>query len=177
MNKRERILLGVFTFALATGGGVLGWSTISRQWQARENALKTKLKQITEAKKWVAEKDTWLAKERWIAGTVPTLYQGQQTDAAFFEAIQRSLNQYQIEIVEQRILETQKAGGGVLVGIDLVLSSTLENLIRWLHIVQRPEAFRILSRIRLKSDPATSHIRTELSLKQYFDASQTAHTP
>lgn len=177
MNKREGILLSVFLFALAAGGGMLAWTTVSRQWQARKGLLEAKQEQIAEARKWVAEKDAWLAKEKWIAGTVPTLYQGQQTEAAFFEAIQKSLNQYQIEIVEQRIQDTQNAGGGVLIGIDLVLNSPLENLIRWLHAVQRPEAFRMLTHIRLKSDPATSNIRTEISLKQYFDASPIANSP
>jgi len=176
MNKRERILLAVFTTALVIGAGVIGWNKGSKFWRDQKSLLVLKQDQLAETQRWLTEKEHWLARERWVAGTALPVYEGQQTEAAFFQAVQASLAEHKIEIVEQRIQETQSGGGGVSVGLDLVLNSSLENLIRWLHATQRPQAFRTFTHIKLKSDPGNSNIRTETTLRQLYDSANMAQT-
>lgn len=171
MNRREQILAGVFLAAILGAAGIFAWLKASQHWQTQRRLLELKREQIAEAQSWLDSREEWLARDRWVAATAPTLYEGQKTEADFFQSIQTSLDQYGVKIVEQRIQETKGGGGGVFVGIDLTLDSPLENLIRWIHTVQQPAAFRMLSRVRLKSDPATANIRAEISLRQYFDSS------
>lgn len=174
MNKRERNLLLAFGLILVAGGGVVAWSKVSQHWGSRQGVLESKLVRLEEARRWLGEKDYWLARDQWVAETSPPVYRGRQTETDFYQSIQASLAEHHVEIVEQRIQPTQGGQGGVAVGIDLVLNSSLENLTRWLHEIQRPEAFRAFTYFKIKSDGGNSHIRAEVSLRQLHDANATA---
>lgn len=176
-NKRELVLLLIFLGALAVGGGVIGWSNLSRNLQAQKTLLKQKETELDQTRFWIEKEETWLAKNEWLAAHPPPQYRGPETDAAFVQEIQTSLGHSKIEIVEQRIEETKAEGGMVEVGISLVLSSPLEQLVRWLHETQKIDAFRTVTRIKLKSDADDTKIRTEISLVQLYNKSDTLPTP
>lgn len=167
-NKREAMLLAVFLAALFCAVAVISWRVFNRSLDNQKALLKQKIQALEEANNWIAEKDQWTAKGKWLEDHPPPPYEGAQTDAAFIDGVQASLARNGVEIIEQRPQEAQMGNRMVEVGINLVLSAPLEKLVRWLHDTQKTDAFRIISRIRLKSDADDSKIRAEVSLVQLY---------
>lgn len=176
-SKREFFLLLIFLGALAVGGGIIGWSNLSRRLDVQKSILKQKEAELDQTRFWLEKEALWQAKHSWLTAHPPPQYKGPETDAAFVQEIQASLGNSKIEIVEQRIEETRDGGGMVEVGINLVLSSPLEQLIRWLYETQKVDAFRMVTRIKLKSDADDTKIRTEISLVQLYNKSDTLPRP
>ena len=170
-NSRERILLLLFLSALFVGGGIIGWRSFSRHLQEQRTLLEQKQTQLEEARLWLNEKERWLSREQWVEGNRPPAYAGQQTEAAFVQEMQASLASHSVEILEQRIEGTLAAGTLMETKVDFVTSAPLENLIRWLHTIQSPEAFRSVDHIKLKSDENNTKIRAEISLVQFHEKS------
>jgi hypothetical protein len=167
-NNREKILLIVFLSALLVAGGVLSWNWVSRDLKARQERLKEKDDQLVELRRWIGEKNMWEAREQWLDSHSIPVYQKQRSEAEFVQAIQASLSKYGVQTVDQRIQETRDSARFVEVPIDLTVDATLEELIRWLYDVQRPDSFRVISQIRLRSTGDSAKIRAEVSLFQIF---------
>jgi len=167
-NKREKLLLIVFVSALLIAGGALAWNWLSRDLAVRQARLAEKESQLVELRRWLDEKPTWENREKWMNEHPLPTYQKQRSEAEFVQAIQASLGKYGVQTVDQRIQETREGAVFVEVPIDLTVDATLEELIRWLYDVQRPDAFRVISQIRLRSTGASAKIRAEVSLFQIF---------
>lgn len=168
-NNRERVLLALFLGALCIGGGLIGWRAFSGHLAAEKKRLAQKEVQLIEARRWLEEEETWLARESWLSENPPPPYAGPQTDAEFVRQTQASLAASQIEIVEQRIQETVSGSRFVEAGIDLTLTAPLENFVRWLHETQQVDSGRVIRRIKLKSDEADAKMKAEVSLMQLYE--------
>lgn len=168
-SRRETVLLLVFLGALAIAGMGMGWAFFSRHLAQQKAVLLQKEAMLKEAQSWLGEEEAWKAKGGWLKANPAPPYRGPETDAGFVQDIQASLARADIEIVEQKIQETKPAGGMVEVQIDLVLSSPLEKLVRWLFETQKAGIFRVVSRIKLQSDADEAKIRTEISLIQLYE--------
>jgi hypothetical protein len=172
-NNREKILLTVFLAALFIVGGVVAWKWITSDLQTRREALVRKDAELVELQRWIAEKNVWENREAWMKARPMPPYLKQRSEAEFVQTIQGSLSKYGIQTVDQRIQETRQSGSFVEVPIDLTLDATLEELIRWLYDVQRPDSFRVISQIRLRSTGDSAKIRAEISLYQIFTQENT----
>ncbi len=167
-NKREKLLLIVFVSALLIAGGFLAWNWLSRDLKVRQGRLVEKETQLVELRRWLDEKSIWESREKWMNTHPLPSYQKQRSEAEFVQTIQASLTKYGVQTVDQRIQETREGAVFVEVPVDLTVDATLEELIRWLYDVQRPDAFRVISQIRLRSTGDSAKIRAEVSLFQIF---------
>lgn len=168
-SKREQVLLVLFLGALLVAGGVLVGSAGLNRLGAKEKTLRQKETRIAELQEWLGEKDAWMAKGAWMEAHPLPLYEGQQTEAAFVQEIQGSLARHGVAIMEQRIQESAAGREVVEAGIDLVLQSSLEQLVRWLHDIRKAESYRAIRQIRIKSDPQGSTVRAEVSLVRFYE--------
>jgi hypothetical protein len=167
-NNREKLLLVVFVSALLIAGGVFAWKWLAHDLQTRRDLLAGKETQLAELRGWLDQKTMWENREKWMADHPLPPYQKQHSEAEFVQTIQGSLTKSGIQTVDQRIQETRDGSVFVEVPIDLTLDATLEQLVRWLYDVQRPEGFRVVSQIRLHSSGDSAKIRAEVSLFQIF---------
>lgn len=167
-NNREKILLIVFVSALLIAGTFLGWTRLSRDFAQRQTQIAKKDEQIAELRRWLGDRTVWENRERWMQSHPLPPYQKQHSEADFIQTIQASLAKYGVQTVDQRMQETRDGAVFVEVPVDLTLDATLEQLVRWLYDVQSPEAFRVISQIRLRSTGDSAKIRAEVSLYQIF---------
>lgn len=167
-NKREKLLLIVFLAALFVMGGAFAWKWLSSDLKTRRETLARKDAELVELQRWIGEKGIWENRESWMKAHPMPLYQKQRSEAEFVQTIQASLAKYGLQTVDQRMQETRENATFVEVPIDLTLDATLEQLIRWLYDVQRPNNFRVISQIRLRSTGDSASIRAEVSLFQLF---------
>lgn len=170
-NRREQLLLVLFLSALLVAGGTLGGNAALRHLRGQEKILRQKEGQLEEVRLWLQEKETWEARGAWLAAHPLPSYEGQQTEAAFVQEVQGSLSKHGVEILEQRMQESVAGRAVVEVGIDLVLQSSLEQLVRWLHDTRKADAYRAIRQIRIKSDAQSSTMRAEISLVRFYQKS------
>lgn len=167
-RNRERLLLFAFLSALAVAAGAVGWGEFSKSFRSQNAALGQRREKVKSLIHWIEGRETWQAKGHWMDGHPAPSYIGPETEAAFFQAIQESLAGSNVDIVEQKIRETKPSGRMVEVQIDLVLVSSLEHLIKWLHKTQGIDSYRAITHFKIKSDADNFKIRAEVSLVQYF---------
>jgi len=172
-NKREKFLLTVFLAALLIVGGALAWKWLSSDLKTRRDLLARKEAELVELRRWIGEKSIWENREGWMKAHPMPLYHKQRSEAEFVQTIQASLAKFGLQTVDQRIQETRESSVFVEVPVDLTLDATLEQLIRWLYDVQRPDNFRVISQIRLRSTGDSAKIRAEISLFQIFTQENT----
>lgn len=167
-SKREHMLLVGFACALFVAASIFAWTQLSH-YQAKQKAiLKQREAALEEARGWLDRADYWKARGRWLDGNRPPDYLGPETDAKFVQVVQSSLGRLGIEILEQKIRETKAEGRLMAVSVDLVLKGSLEQFVQWLYETQQVDSFRLIRRIRLKSDAEESTMRAEISLIQLY---------
>lgn len=98
----------------------------------------------------VAERPVWEARQRWMEENPPQAYAGWQTESAFAEEIQKSLQKEGIAIDSQSLRESRHEGDLVRMELELSLKADLEHIVRWLYTIQQPGRYIVIEEMNLK---------------------------
>ncbi|PTX95871.1 hypothetical protein DB345_08660 [Spartobacteria bacterium LR76] len=98
----------------------------------------------------VAERPVWEARQRWMEANPPQAYAGWQTESAFAEDIQKSLQKEGIAIDSQSLRESRHEGDLVRMELELSLKADLEHIVRWLYSIQQPGRYIVIEEMTLK---------------------------
>jgi len=164
LNKRER-LLAISLAVVLTGIGLLvfqSWS--AAHIAARRSQLATLRDNLAELNRWVSQEEFWLAKGRWLDANHPPAYRAEDSKSAFVEWSQKSSHQAGLAMSDLRLTGESASDGVVEVGISLVLTGRLEQLVRWMHQAQDVGTFREIRNIKVTSDADNSKVRAEVLL-------------
>lgn len=167
-TKNEKVLGGVF-LAMAVGLGLLLLATSARKWvqQGKRASLDLQAR-IAEAQQWLDEGALWSAREEWLRGNPLPVWLEDQSEADLIQELQASLGREGISINSQRLLASSGTGGRHDIGAELSLKGTTEQIVRWLHALQKPGEFISIRQINVRADPDKTNLRVDISLVRHY---------
>ncbi|MGC1479876.1 MAG: hypothetical protein WA771_05205 [Chthoniobacterales bacterium] len=177
LNKNER------TLALALGGAVFLIANLMLfQWatrQMRENRaeLAAARAEIGTAELLIAERPSWEALSRWIEQHPVETYAGSESNLAFAESVQRSVEAAGLSIESQSLREAEMEGDLVMAGLELDVRGPLAAMVKWLNDLQTPGSYVGIEKFTLKRADATSTMRLQLQVSKVFREVQVAQVP
>ncbi len=161
-EKRLAILLAS-AFAVVVLIAFLRWFTSHVATQRA--AIRAAKIEIADLGLWAENADFWRSRGAWMNEFPPPPYRSEDTRSACVEWTQRSATDNQLILANLQLQDETPPGDGVAeVGITLVLTGKLEQLVRWMHTVHDQRAFREMRRIKITSDADTSKVRAEVTL-------------
>jgi hypothetical protein len=146
----------------------------------RQGALEKKLTaqraDQRDAKSWLAQKDLWLQREKWMNEKQPKLQTVGQANAALLESLQTSARAQSLNILDQSFVEVKPDTKAQLpyqeISVRLNVGGSLESVARWLADIQQPGKFQAVPAISMKSDTDPAKILCELTVSRYYAPSR-----
>jgi hypothetical protein len=179
MNARELRLAIAFAAILVIGGGWLLFMQIGR-WkkniEQREFALS--LKKV-EADELLLQKDFWNTRSNWLSEKQPVFTSRKDADNTLYDLIEVSAKKAGITLLSRQQEQPEDQPGVIAAGIVVEAKGGLEKMLRWLHELQRPEAFISVKGMTLKPDVEDSAtiLLTEARIQKWYRRPATAAAP
>jgi len=168
LTKNEKVLGTVFAGVLLLMGLLIGVASVRRTVDAARREQSALSARIAELRQWETRRDTLERRAAWLRENSPPVWDEQNSTSRLVEDLQESLGRMNIEINNQRLLETAYHGKFCEAGVQLNLKASTEELVRWLYEIQRPGKFITVRQINLRSDSDKSNLRAELSIVKHF---------
>ena len=156
MNAREQRLAILLVAVLVFGGG---WAVFKRmsQWKASISSRESELvSKKAEADALLSQKDFWKTRSEWLAAKQP-VYPAKRADAdnAIDELIRDTARANGITIITPQAEEPEHLEAADSTSASMMISAKgpLEKMLRWLHGLQKPEAFISIKGLALAPDP------------------------
>ncbi len=168
LTKNEKILLSLIAVLIAGFLIVFTWKTLQRkaaEQLAEEFSIGTK---IGELRKWIDEENLWQSRALWLQENPPPTWERDKSEADLVQQIQSSLAEQGIDILSQRIGNTQELGDLQEVSVQLTLKGTTEEIIRWLHEQQQPGNYISLRQLNLRADSDKENLRAEIGMTRHY---------
>jgi hypothetical protein len=142
----------------------------------RQGALEKKLAALRteqrDAKSWLAQKDLWLKREKWLDEKQPKLQTVGKANSALLESLQTSARAQSLNIIDQSLVEVKPDTKAQLpyqeISVRLNVGGSLESVARWLADVQQPGKFQAIPALSIKSDSDATKVLCELTVSRYY---------
>lgn len=168
LASNEKRLLVIFLAACAICGGTLGAKALSsahKNMQARLAELR-ELSAVNE--RWLAEKDTWEARARWMEKFPAPAIEPELAASKLLSNLQSSLGAVGATIVEQGFSPAVRAGNFQVVPVRLKISASFGSFAKWLLDLQQAQSYLGIKKLSIKSDGEPSQIICEVEITQYL---------
>lgn len=165
LEKNLTIGLAVTIFLL---GNMFGVSALLRNKRSMQLESITLKGQQDEADLWLSQKDKWLTRKAWLDKTQPKASQPEAAQSTFFEELQKSARSSSLTIDEQSFGEVSDSTHFQSVSVKMRLTGTLENTVRWLATIQRPELFQAITSFTLKSEKDPPNVNVDMEIAKYY---------
>lgn len=120
---------------------------------------------------WLAQREMWLQREKWMNEKQPKLQTVGQANSALLESLQTSARGHDINIVEQSFVEVKADTKSQLpyqeIAVRLKVGGSLESIARWLVDVQQPAKFQAVPAFSMKCDTDATKVLCELTVSRY----------
>jgi len=133
-------------------------------------AIVTTAAKIAELDHWIAEGDVWKSRGQWLASHHPPAYRAEDTKSVCVEWTQNSASAAALALGSLQLREETNTGAIVEIGMNIVLTGTLEHLVRWMHRVHEEGGFREMREIKITSDADNSKVRAEVVLVFLYES-------
>jgi hypothetical protein len=158
MNARELRLAIAFIAILVIGGGFIVFTQIGR-WkkniEQREFALS--LKKV-EADELLLQKGFWDTRSNWLNEKQLVFTSRKDADNAIYDLIEESAKKAGVTLLSRQLEQPEEQPGMIAAGIVVEAKGGLEKMLRWLHDLQKPDAFISVKGMTLKPDVEDSAI-------------------
>lgn len=150
LNRNERLMAAalaamVFLFINLAGMGWIGGQM--RDARAEVSRLES---ESGAANTLLKERPYWLARQAWVAGHPPEVYDERTSRSKYVQDIQAGVQAQNLRIESQQPLETERDGRLALVGMEITVHGRLEAIVRWLHAFQQPGKYETVRNFTLK---------------------------
>lgn len=164
LTNREKHLGALLLTAACAGGLLVFFQWWSTHIVSQRAAITATLAELSELDLWVAESDMWQGRTEWLANHHPPAYRAEETKSACVEWTQNSASAAGLALSNLQLREEMSTGGVVEVGMSVVLTGRLEQLVRWMHRVHEGGGFREMREIKITGDADNSKVRAEILL-------------
>lgn len=156
MRRSERRLLLILLGLAAMIGCLLAsqslWGWQKRLHRAEQRAALAQL----EGEALLAEAGTWQAREQWLDEHQPILKDALEANQELTQAGE-SARARGLETLQRQLLEPESGALYHQLGFTMTVRGPLHAVFRWLHRLQHPQEFRVVSSLKVapdKEDPS-----------------------
>lgn len=177
LSPSERRLLFLFGGAvfLALNLLLIRHGLILRSALSREAAeLRTAL---AEDRMGISSTDDFSALRDWITRNPPPALSSDAASTTLLHAIRKTAADQKLTITEESLLPSSRLEDLSLVDLQLHLSGDFFQVVRMLFELQKPELWRAIPKISLKSGSTPSDTLVEMQIRQYHTAGEPTQPP
>lgn len=154
MKPRERRLLMILTLLAALAGmAILTQRLLRRQHLVERREQSLALRQ-TEARAMLADAPLWQERLGWLHNAQPVMSSANQASEELLETLVRSATRHTLSVQKKQLHEGVTKSFYSEVGVTLTVKGDLPSVFRWLHTLLAPDAFRVVSQLRITPDEA-----------------------
>lgn len=168
LTEKEKRLTVVLLMAVFLVVNLFGLVFLARKRKTLETDLLRLKTERLDAGNWLAEKDLWMERKKWLDVNQPRLKTSGEANANLLEALQTSAEREKIAIVEQVLLEPSAKPHCQEVGVKLRITGSLEAILRWLTELQQPARFHAVTTLSLKTDADPAKMKCELQVVRWY---------
>lgn len=170
MNTRELRLAIALVAILVIGGGWLVFTQIGR-WKKgiEQREFSLSLKKV-EADELLLQKDFWNTRSSWLNEKQLDYPGRKDADNALYDLMEQSAKKAGINLLSRQQEQPEEQPGVIAAGIVVEAKGSLEKVLRWLHELQRPDAFISVKGMTLKPDVEDSAVilLTETRIQKWY---------
>jgi hypothetical protein len=168
-TKNEKILFGVMLVIVFGMVNFYGYNWLAKKQAALELTAAELRADQAEARVDLKDLDESTKRQAWIKQHQPALGEADTAKAQVLDEVSKRARDNKLEILEQGLVEdvTQDAGGAQI-GVTLKVKGSMENLVRWLTALQKPDQFYAVSKFSLKADEDQKSMVCTLQLARYY---------
>lgn|GEM_PF-4964174 len=167
-SKSLYFLLSFFLFLIVAAGTFIGWNEIEKRKATLHAEIKTIQTAIAENDQWMNQAQMWKQREDWITTNQPTTAGADDASLSLIEGIQKSAQENNIQITDQKILTTQTTPNFFSTSVKVKVVTDMKSLINWLYLLQTPASFTLIDSFSLKTDAQSSNLACELTIVRWY---------
>jgi len=151
MKDSEKKLLLFFVGAVLIAGVVILLQFYFQEKKTIESDGDKLALEVVEIDALMEERDLWLARGQWLDENQPKFTSEDQANIPLYR--DAGAEGFEgVEIANRRAIAVEETEHFVQVGVDITAKGTLEDVFRWLHHLQHPESFRVVSNLQVQPE-------------------------
>jgi hypothetical protein len=154
MKASERRLLMILGVLAALCGGAILSQRLLRQQHAIERREQTLELQQMESRAMLTEAEMWRQRLNWLQSTQPVMAGENQASEQLLETLLAAAASHGLTVQKKQLHEPVTAAYYREVGVTLTVRGPLSSVFRWMHSLLSPEAFRVVSQVKITPDTA-----------------------
>lgn len=155
MKASERRLLMTLGVLVAICGGVLLSQRLLRRQHAIKRREHTLELQQMESQAMLAEAEIWKQRLSWLQASQPMMNSENEASEELLEFLLTTAAAQRLTVQKKQLHEPIIAAYYREVGVTLTVRGPLPSVFRWMHGLLAPEAFRVVSRLKITPDSAS----------------------
>jgi hypothetical protein len=168
-TKSEKILFAAMLTIIFGGANFYGYKWLAQKQVALELAAAELRADQAEARVDLKDLDESTQRQAWIKQHEPVLGEADTAKAQVLDEVSKRARDNKLEILEQGLVEeVTHDAGGAQIGVTLKVKGSMEDLVRWLTALQKPDQFYAVSKFSLKADEDQKSMVCTLQLARYF---------
>lgn len=168
LKQSERRLLAIFGIVVGLLLNILLVDWLLQQEKKGEALLSQSSLKLKTDQGWLADRDLWEDRGRWLDAQQPALSNANGAGADLLQSLGASAREQNIRIVDQEILPPRFQSAFQEIGVRMEVSGSLESMIRWLYRLQQPDLFQAAPSFALRSETDLGKVRCSLTVVRCF---------
>lgn len=167
-TRNEKILLLVLAAIIFVGGNIFGYRWLAKK-EADLKFVEANLKaDEAEGKVALLQVNTWAQRKEWIAAHQPKMSDEGETKSDVLNHVLKGARENKLEVLEQNLNDVQRGASGARVKVSVKVKGSMQDLVKWLTALEKPEEFYAVSTFSLKADQDQKSMVCTLQIARYF---------
>ena len=170
LSKSEARLLGIFATAIFLAANLLAirsWMSARRVLLQETSALEMKISEDRDA---IESAETLKEAADWIAGHRPPALSDDNASAALLDTVRKAAESQQLGIAAETLLPPTGTGEMAGANLQIKLTGAFPSIVRLLFDLQKPEAWRSIDKLTIRSEATPPNALLEFQIRQYYTA-------
>jgi hypothetical protein len=167
-TRNEKFLLAVLFAILFVGGNYFGYRWLAQKQTSLTLAGAQLRADQAEAKVDLQESDLWAQRKAWVGEHEPVLGDEGETKAAVLNYVVKGAHDNKLEVMEQNLNDVQQGAAGTRINVSVKVKGSMQDLCKWLTVLQKPDQFYAISTFSLKADQDQKSMLCALQIARYF---------
>jgi len=167
-TRNEKFLLLILAAILFLGGNFFGYRWLAKK-EADLRLVEANLKaDEAEGKVALLQANTAAQRKEWITAHQPKMGDEGETKSDVLNYVLKGARDNKLEVLDQNILDVQRGASGTRVNVSVKVKGAMQDLVKWLTALEKPEEFYAVSTFSLKADQDQKSMVCSLQIARYF---------
>lgn len=166
--SEQRLALGLGA-VLIIGGAFIGLTKL-KSWKLRVDARAMEVQtRKLEADDLLAEQGLWLERIEWLETKQPLYTRRSEADLSLLDLIQSSASEHSVTLTQNQPVAPSERPGLTSANMNVEARGEWEAINRWLHHLQKPEAFISIPALTMTpNDEDSTQVVVNMNVQKWF---------